>query len=359
MAPNTKMASKPRKSASPIASNNVQADFSPSNFNDDVRIMAAILHKSDLNVYFQCISTQTLIRYITHAYQSAQYYKETDTLSFNLVDGSSESLTRFRFVSILGGHEGILELPPVYEPLPSDDDLSSFLEEIGHEDTPPILGDLKKAKFPVPWHMAVHFVLRCLSMKTGGTNAIVKDLLLLLWGVYFNKNKDFGGILWNDFRQYVIAKKAEVPSARFWSVILNKLYANHPTIAPEDDDVMFKPQILSKLSTNPKCPPSIRRLPRHLLRLVGMKRKVVKEYLFTSANLLPVIADVGANPEEPVAEATEHASEEEEETVSQPLQRKPKSVKFKSHQKHYKHLVNMLILALFFHALFTKRTLAL
>ena len=99
--------------------------------------MAAILHVSDLNVYFNCISSQTPIRYITHAYKSAEYTKERDTLSFNLVDGSSESLTKYRFVSLLGGHEGIPELPPVYEPLPTDYDLSSFLEEIGYEDSPP------------------------------------------------------------------------------------------------------------------------------------------------------------------------------------------------------------------------------
>ena len=216
--------------------------------------MVAVLAKSDLNVYFQCISTQTPIRYIHHAYHSAVYEKETDTLSFDLVDGSTKTLTHDRFVSLLGGHEGIPELPPVYEPLPTDEDLSSFLEEIGYEDTPPALGDLKKAKFPAPWHMAVNYVLRCLSGKTKGTDAIVKDLLRLLWGVYYNKNINFGGILWNDFKQFVLAKKVEVPSARFWSVILNKLYADHPEIVPEEEDVMYKSPRLSKFSTNPKCP---------------------------------------------------------------------------------------------------------
>ena len=217
--------------------------------------MAAVLAKSDLNVFFQCTSTQTPIRYIHHTYHSAQYEKETDTLSFKLVDGSFEILSRYTFVDHLVGHEGIPELPPVYEPLPTDEDLSSFLEEIGYEDSPPDLGDLKKVKFPAPWHMAVHYVLRCLSGKTGGTDAIVKDLLRLLWGVYYNRNIDFGGILGNDFKQYVLAKKTEVPSARFWAVILNKLYADKQAIVPEEEDVMYKPPKLSKFSTNPKCPP--------------------------------------------------------------------------------------------------------
>ena len=108
--------------------------------------------------------------------------------------------------------------------MPSDEQLSSFLEDICYEDDPPALGDLKKVKFTA--HMVVHFVLWCLSGKTGGIDAIVKDLLRLLWGVYYDKNIDFGGILWNDFRQYVVAKKAEVPFARFWSIILNKIIAD-------------------------------------------------------------------------------------------------------------------------------------
>ena len=62
--------------------------------------------------------------------------------------------------------------------------------------------------------------------------------------------------------------------------------------------------------------PSIRRLPQHLLRLVGMKRKVVRKYIAASTDLLPAIADVGVEPLETVTDATEHASEEEEESDS-------------------------------------------
>ena len=57
---------------------------------------------------------------------------------------------------------------------------------------------------------------------------------------------------------------------------------------------MFKTLTLSKHNTNPKCPPSIRRLPNHLLRLVGVKRNVVKSYILVSSSLLPALADVGA-----------------------------------------------------------------
>ena len=58
-----------------------------------------------------------------------------------------------------------------------------------------------------------------------------------------------------------------------------------------------------------------------------MKRKVVRKYLAASADLLPALADVGAEPLETAAETSEHASDEEEETESSPLRRNPRSVK--------------------------------
>ena len=337
MAPKTKMAAKSRKPSSQIASNNFQADFALKNFEGtEIKMMAAALHKSDLNVYFQCVSSQTLIRYITHAYHSAVFDKDSDTLSFKLVNDSTETLTHSRFVSLLGGHEGIpeSELPPVYEPYPSDEELSSFLEETGYEDSPPPLGDLKKAKFPAPWHMAVHFVLRCLSGKTGGTDAIHKNILRLLWGVYYNRNINFEDILWSDFKQYVLAKKTEVPSARFWAVLLNKIYATHSGIVPEDNEPLFKPTRTTKFSTNPNCPPSKRRLPLHLLTEVGTHRSVVRNYHRAHTDLLPAIADVGTITVEPTA-SKEHASEEEEDPEVSPLRKKSKSVTFKSPTKSH------------------------
>ena len=317
MAPKTSKSPKSKKSAPIFTSNNFLADFSISKYDKDVQIMAAILAKSDLNVYFSCSSDNTPFRFITKAYSTADYDKETDTLSFLIVDGKTTgTISRDSFVSALGGHQNIPELPPVYEPLPTNAELSSFLEEIGHEDSPPNMGDIKKAKFPAPWHMGVHFVLRCLSGKTGGTDAIVKDLLRLLWGVYYDRNIDFGGILWNDFKQYVLAKKTKVHLARFWSVVFKIVYSKHPTILPADDDVMFR----SKHPTNLKCPPSIRRLPNNLLRLAGITRKAVKNYILVGPNLLPALADVGAALL--VAAAETHASEGEEETDSRPLFRR-------------------------------------
>ena len=53
--------------------------------------------------------------------------------------------------------------------------------------------------------------------------------------------------------------------------------------------------------------------------LVGLKRNVVKSYILVSSNLLPALANVGSAEIVVAATAETHASEEEEETVSQTL----------------------------------------
>ena len=72
------------------------------------------------------------------------------------------------------------------------------------------------------------------------------------------------------------------------------------------------------------------------MRLVGVKTKVVKEYLLTCSNLLPALADVGAEEMVAAVAAEKPAPEEEEETVSQPHPKKPKTVKFSSPKSQHK-----------------------
>ena len=79
MAPKTK-SPKSKKSAQSFAQNNYRADFHPSNFDKDVQIMAAILRQTTQNTFFIAHSTNTPVKYITHAYQTAIYDKKEDTI---------------------------------------------------------------------------------------------------------------------------------------------------------------------------------------------------------------------------------------------------------------------------------------
>ncbi|KAL4583505.1 hypothetical protein LXL04_008079 [Taraxacum kok-saghyz] len=86
------------------------------------------------------------------------------------------------------------------------------------------------------------------------------------------------------------------------TLFINHLGVQQSTISPDDTVEMFQALTLIKHITNSLCPPSIRRLPNNFLTLIGLAKKVVKEYLSATAKLLPALAD---------APATADRSEEE------------------------------------------------
>ena len=73
-------------------------------------------------------------------------------------------------------------------------------------------------------------------------------------GVYYNRNIEFGTNLWNEFKQFVLAKKTQIPSTRFWSVLLNVIYSKILSISKDESDEVYKAPTLRKHATNPKCP---------------------------------------------------------------------------------------------------------
>ena len=89
--------------------------------------------------------------------------------------------------------------------------------------------EFKKSKLPAVWQFVCHFVIRCLSGRTGGTDNMGKQLLDIVWSVYTGNAVNYGQIIWDDFLQY-ISKDApkegmiELTFARFWSLCLVDLH---------------------------------------------------------------------------------------------------------------------------------------
>ena len=93
--------------------------------------MVAILRKNSPKQLLHSQFTNTPVKYITHAYQTAVYDKKEDTIRFKLIDELDSVLTRDIFVSALEGKQNAPTIPQVYDPSPSDAQISSFVEEIG------------------------------------------------------------------------------------------------------------------------------------------------------------------------------------------------------------------------------------
>ena len=150
------MAPKPKSPApSKFAKNNLQAvlDNSLSSYDPKIQMMVKILKNSFLNMPLTNTTNDIPIEYIVKAAESAQYNSDTGNIAFKMYDDSLQHISRDMFVESIGipdvvpptvdPHTGALIKAP-YDNKLTDDELRSFMLEIGYSDNPPNLANLKK-----------------------------------------------------------------------------------------------------------------------------------------------------------------------------------------------------------------------
>lgn len=87
----------------------------------------------------------------------------------------------------------------------------------------------KKGKLLVVWQYVFHYVIRCLSGRTGGIDNMGIPLLEIVWSIFTGNPVNYGNNLWEDFLQYISKgnpkeRMLELTSARFWSLCLVDLH---------------------------------------------------------------------------------------------------------------------------------------
>ena len=290
------------------AKHNLQAilDNPLSSYDERIRMMVIILRNSFLNKPLTNSTSDIPEEHIIKAFHSASYDLDSKRVNFSLFDDSKAFITKDLYKLSIGIQDVI---PPTVDPVtgikihapycqkPTDDEVRSFLLELGYDENPPNIADIKKAKLPVQWHFAVNLLIRCVAWKTGGLDSIVKDLLMLLWALYYNKNIDVAQILFDDFVKSVTKKDkndGEILLGRYWALVLKGAYNIKSSLVIDKTLDTFKPSPLDKYLRNDTCPGDVRILPQHLLDLIGADSKIVKDYLKNSAHLLKPFEDVPA-----------------------------------------------------------------
>src|SRR6187200_988385 len=331
------MAPKPKSPATGIswAKNNFIAvlDNPLSSYPEEIQVMVKILYNSFLKAPLSNTTTDVPEAYIVKAFQTAKWNSDTKLITFKHHDDTDGLVSQEVFISALGitdpipptkdSETGIESRAPYCSP--SDDDLKHFMLEIGYSDNPPILSDIKKAKFPVVWHYATNLIIRCIAGKTGGMDAIVKHHLSLLWGLYYNRNINVGSIIFADFCKWANTKhKTEVLHARFWALVLSKIFTLRKNLVVDKALDVFKATTLERYTVNKSCPAEVRKLPQHMLALIGLDSILVKDYLKKSSALLEPNVDV---PEMIVAVEEEGEDDDDMEVIGSLIQKKRKPVK--------------------------------
>ncbi|GJX42862.1 hypothetical protein Tco_0257852 [Tanacetum coccineum] len=86
-----------------------------------------------------------------------------------------------------------------FDALPSEEDIVSFLRELGHTGEINSLNDIIIDQMHQPWRTFIALINRGLSGKTSGLDKLRLSRAQILWGLYYQKNIDYVELLWEDF----------------------------------------------------------------------------------------------------------------------------------------------------------------
>ncbi|GJS22197.1 hypothetical protein Tco_0450829 [Tanacetum coccineum] len=123
----------------------------------------------------------------------------------------------------------------VFENLPLEQDILSFIRDLGRTRDITYLTDVNVDYLHQPWRAFATVINECLSGKETGMDKIRLSHAQILWGMFHNKNIDYVYLLWEDLLfkiEYKNAKKTNKMSyPRFTKIIINYFMSKDPSIS--------------------------------------------------------------------------------------------------------------------------------
>ncbi|GJW79967.1 hypothetical protein Tco_0143942 [Tanacetum coccineum] len=122
-----------------------------------------------------------------------------------------------------------------FDALPTDEEIMSFLRDLGHTREINSLNDVVVDQMHQPWRTFAALINRSLSGKTTGLDKLRLSRAQILWGMYHQKNVDYVELLWEDFiyqidnRAYKKQEKMYYP--RFTKVIIHYFLTQDKTVS--------------------------------------------------------------------------------------------------------------------------------
>ncbi|KAI3493585.1 hypothetical protein L1887_40787 [Cichorium endivia] len=168
---------------------------------------------------------------------------------------------------------------------PSDSDLKSMIYNMGYMYDLPKLFHMSKGHISPLWQCLIHYIIKCLTGKMGGTDQLNKRLMTLLWSLYSGRKVDYAGILFDDFIHYVpssLKPTGQIHSARFWAICIEHIYQNLELAFPDprsDDDKLVMVKAKPYTAKTDTIFGEIRRLPTTLLNLADPTHPAVISHI--------------------------------------------------------------------------------
>ncbi|GJT19507.1 hypothetical protein Tco_0878213 [Tanacetum coccineum] len=146
-----------------------------------------------------------------------------------------------------------------FDALPSDEEIVSFIKELGHK------GDIKSVTNVVvdqmyqPWRTFASIINTCLSGKITGLDKLRLSRAQILWGMFNKKNVDFVKLLWEDFTFQIenrdTKNQEKMYYLRFIKVIIHHFITKDKSISMrnrmfmhivDDDNILGPMRFVSK-----------------------------------------------------------------------------------------------------------------
>ncbi|GJW77247.1 hypothetical protein Tco_0138929 [Tanacetum coccineum] len=122
-----------------------------------------------------------------------------------------------------------------FDALPTDEEIVSFLRDLGHTGEIHSLNDVVVDQMHQPWRTFAALINRSLSGKTTGLDKLRLSRAQILWGMYHQKNVDYVELLWEDFIYQIdnkaYKKQEKMYYPRFTKVIIHYFLTQDKTLS--------------------------------------------------------------------------------------------------------------------------------
>ncbi|GJT23480.1 hypothetical protein Tco_0893417 [Tanacetum coccineum] len=152
---------------------------------------------------------------------------------------------------------------------PFEEEILSFIRDLGHTSEIKVLSDVNVNHLHQPWRSFAAIINKCLNGKTTALESLRLSRAQILWGMYHNKNVDYVYLLWEDLVYQVENKNSKTNNdmyyPRFTKIIVDNFLAKDQAIPRRNkmfwhnvrDDLMFTtitPSILHVLNSSGQLP---------------------------------------------------------------------------------------------------------
>lgn len=165
-------------------------------YKEHLRVLIHILSRHKLARAFFDPAPEIPVSLIEKTVMSAKKVQNTYTIT--LIDGKEVPLDKKVFAAALHlpYHEAQFDHPSPHQ-------LETMIYKMGYAYKLVKLYQLSKGNISPLWKCLIHYMIKCLTGTTGGTDQLSKRLLELLWSLFTGNEIDYAEIIFEDFLSYI------------------------------------------------------------------------------------------------------------------------------------------------------------